>query len=342
MENNMGKQIRNHRLRCNMTQERLAEALNVTAQAVSKWENGAGYPDISLLPELSAALGITVDELFESSFDTHLHRIQRMLENSPKLSPESYDYAEKRLREGCLDPEHRGGCLTMLADLHNHRARMHQEQAAGFARQALELEPEKHCNHAAYCEAAGGVFLNWSISNHTRIIEFYKGYIRRNPSDRAGYMWLMDNLIADGRLAEAREALENMGQIKMTYHYYLYKGWIAWAESGWAAADVHWQEMVERYGDDWRVWSSRADTYARRADYPRAIEAYHRAAELEQRPCFTDNYQSIAQICQLIGDRAGAIEAYEKVVEILRRDWDLQEGETILGYLETIRQLREG
>lgn len=40
MENQIGKQIRVNRLRCNMTQEKLAEVLNVTPQAVSKWENG--------------------------------------------------------------------------------------------------------------------------------------------------------------------------------------------------------------------------------------------------------------------------------------------------------------
>ena len=40
MENNMSNQIRTHWLRCNMMQEKLAESLHVTAQAVSKWEKG--------------------------------------------------------------------------------------------------------------------------------------------------------------------------------------------------------------------------------------------------------------------------------------------------------------
>ena len=60
---NMGKAIRENRLRRNLTQERLASCLNVTAQAVSRWESGQGCPDIALLPELSAVLGVTIDEL---------------------------------------------------------------------------------------------------------------------------------------------------------------------------------------------------------------------------------------------------------------------------------------
>lgn len=45
------------------TQTALAEILNVSNRTVSKWENGDGYPDITLLPEIAKALGVTVDEL---------------------------------------------------------------------------------------------------------------------------------------------------------------------------------------------------------------------------------------------------------------------------------------
>ena len=57
MTENMGKQIRAGRQRSSLTQEKLAETLGVTPQAVSKWERGESLPDIALLPELSAALG---------------------------------------------------------------------------------------------------------------------------------------------------------------------------------------------------------------------------------------------------------------------------------------------
>lgn len=46
-----------------LKQDELAQMLNVSPQAVSKWENDQSCPDISLLPQLAAILGITVDEL---------------------------------------------------------------------------------------------------------------------------------------------------------------------------------------------------------------------------------------------------------------------------------------
>ena len=59
----MGNRIGRLRRARNIKQEELAEQLGVTAQAVSKWENDASCPDISLLPQLAQLLGVTVDEL---------------------------------------------------------------------------------------------------------------------------------------------------------------------------------------------------------------------------------------------------------------------------------------
>ena len=59
----MGKRISDLRKKKGMTQEQLAQRVGVTAQAVSKWENDLSCPDISILSELSEALGVTTDEL---------------------------------------------------------------------------------------------------------------------------------------------------------------------------------------------------------------------------------------------------------------------------------------
>lgn len=53
-----GALIRRLRLGKDMTQSALAEILGVSVQAVSKWERGLGYPDMSLINDLSSILGV--------------------------------------------------------------------------------------------------------------------------------------------------------------------------------------------------------------------------------------------------------------------------------------------
>lgn len=61
MEETLGKRIVANRRRLGITQDRLAEQLGVTAQAVSKWENDQSCPDITMLPKLAEIFGISVD-----------------------------------------------------------------------------------------------------------------------------------------------------------------------------------------------------------------------------------------------------------------------------------------
>ncbi|MBE5873528.1 MAG: helix-turn-helix transcriptional regulator [Lachnospiraceae bacterium] len=59
----IGENIKQLRKANNITQEQLAEALNITCAAVSKWERGDTYPDITLLQPLAYFFGVTLDEL---------------------------------------------------------------------------------------------------------------------------------------------------------------------------------------------------------------------------------------------------------------------------------------
>lgn len=62
-----GETIAFHRKRLNLTQTELGEKLNVTAQAVSKWENDISEPDLGTVQRLCKIFGITIDEMLNDS-----------------------------------------------------------------------------------------------------------------------------------------------------------------------------------------------------------------------------------------------------------------------------------
>lgn len=66
-ELSLGKQIREFRKRKGITQEELAGQIGISVQAVSKWENG-GSPDIELLPALADFFHVSLDELFDRTY----------------------------------------------------------------------------------------------------------------------------------------------------------------------------------------------------------------------------------------------------------------------------------
>ena len=74
-----GAVIRRLREKKKLTQEELAGKIFVSGKAVSKWETGQGFPDVSLLEPLAAALGISVIELLSGEDVRNRNRSSDML-----------------------------------------------------------------------------------------------------------------------------------------------------------------------------------------------------------------------------------------------------------------------
>lgn len=62
----LGQKLKQIRCKFNLSQESLAEIINVSRQAITKWESDNGLPDINNLKELSKVFGITVDYLLDT------------------------------------------------------------------------------------------------------------------------------------------------------------------------------------------------------------------------------------------------------------------------------------
>ncbi len=74
-----GAMIRNLREKRGITQLQLADRMNVSDKAISRWETGRGYPDITLIEPLAAALGVSVIELFSGEWVVNTNRSFQML-----------------------------------------------------------------------------------------------------------------------------------------------------------------------------------------------------------------------------------------------------------------------
>ncbi len=87
----IGKQIRRYRIEKQLTQEQLGQLMNVTTQAVSKWERG-GTPDAELLPRLSEVLGVSIDALFGREEQSVTMSLVRQLCRMPSNKAFRYAY----------------------------------------------------------------------------------------------------------------------------------------------------------------------------------------------------------------------------------------------------------
>ena len=66
LRRSLGEVLKDHRMCCSMTQEFVAEALGVSRQAVSKWENGTADPSTSNLLKLAKLYGISPEDLIRA------------------------------------------------------------------------------------------------------------------------------------------------------------------------------------------------------------------------------------------------------------------------------------
>lgn len=96
----IGKQIRVLRRKKGMTQEQLAELLNLSPQAVSKWETGLALPDISLVTTLAAIFNVSTDALFGFDRKEIEADIERICQHAFEYRESDYKKSRAILEEG--------------------------------------------------------------------------------------------------------------------------------------------------------------------------------------------------------------------------------------------------
>ena len=324
----IGNQIKSLRLRRGITQEEMAQSLGITAQAVSKWERSVAAPDIEMLPAISAYFGVTIDELFALSDDTRMERIQNMLWDVRYLQQSDVDSARDFLLEKARREPDNGRPHELLADMENHIAREHQSKAAEYAKEALRRDPTLRNAYGELISAMNGKFSDWNAGSHYALIDVLASHIQENPTSRNAHMDIIDQLLDDDRVDEAKQYWQRLADFDDTYRVPLYAGKVEWQRGDRQEAFRIWAKMEQDFPSEWCVYHHIADYLLRDGQTEQVPVYYRKALEVQKAPRLVDPYEALAQYYERIGDYGAAIEVLKEELEIFDKEWHFTEGET--------------
>ena len=134
----VGRFIAELRKEQKLTQEQLAEMLGVTNRSVSRWENGRCLPDLSLLQEISEALGVSISELLNGRRMTREEMLDMRNSIDKIIEQSETDRAKKTKRLNVWFCAGAICCLTVILD-HQYGvlSLIFRDYAAGFLAGAL-------------------------------------------------------------------------------------------------------------------------------------------------------------------------------------------------------------
>lgn len=327
---NIGSQIKALRLRKGVTQEAVAQHFSISAQAVSKWECGSSVPDIGMLPGLSAYFGVTIDELFALSDETRIERIQNMLWDVRFLNSADVQNERQFLLEKARREPNNGDPHCMLAQLELHLAKEHCIRAQEYAMEIMERDNGIAMGCYYLGKAMGGVHVDPRHNSHNALIAHYKNVLEKHPDNRMAYGHMISQLIDDHRLTEAKVYCDRMEQVFPDDHFMtVHKIKLAIARGALEEAKDLWDELDRKYPDDWSIQHWIGDLMTLAGEYKSAKEHYRRAIDLLATPWYIDPIASLAQVCEMDGDIAGAIEARKLELDVSDKDWNASTGESI-------------
>lgn len=339
-----GTKIKALRTKRGITQEALATAMGVTPQTVSKWENDVTMPDVALLPELSIFFGVTIDDLFSLTAEKQLERIENRIGESRLIPGSEAEQLEETLKEIAKDPKYKAEAYGTIAVLHNHQAECHRRIAADYAKEAMELAENSGHYISEYTNAMGSYMPDWNCRNHHELILELQAFVKAHPESQNASMWLMDNLIADGRLKEAQKELEHFAELDDTYRTVLYRALLARAKWNLEEEAQYRRELEETYteGEEgWLVQLSLAEMDICNENYEDAIKHYEKALEEQPAPKYADAPEAMAHIYEILGEKEKAMECYKRVLKIYREDHGFIGGEIVEDINRKIKRLME-
>ncbi len=201
MQINIGERIKELRKRDGRTQEALATALGVTAQAVSRWEANGGYPDMEILPSIANYFGVSIDELFGYDCE-RAKKVDALVETITKKDRLNngedvcVDECVRMAREGLIEfPGNEKLTLCLASVLYNAGYVKYGENHLTDTDGYDILDTERHKTYVEWAEA---------IRLYEKLLEILKAGELRHRATRE----LVQLYVNTGETKKAREIAE--------------------------------------------------------------------------------------------------------------------------------------
>ena len=120
---NLGNRIRLLRKKKGITQETMAATLMVSPQAVSKWESGASYPEMTLVPVIAQYFGVSLDYLFDYDMAAINAEIEKLMEESQELFFDDPRKYQTLIRSALMKHPDHEALLAALLDSYEYELR---------------------------------------------------------------------------------------------------------------------------------------------------------------------------------------------------------------------------
>lgn len=209
----MGMKIKDLRLQNRLSQEKLGELLGVSAQAVSKWEQGITSPDISLIPGLADCFGVTIDSLFQGMstkrYPGYGGDRQELLAiyQSDQGNDEDFKRAADAYSEVILNGKAGAEDYLYYGILHRVRAHRDIEKALYYYRRAItECSGQRDLQWMAAHQALTNLLVD--IGRVEEAVEEHRRWTMEEPDIAWAHVSYSYALEKAGQLGDAMKELE--------------------------------------------------------------------------------------------------------------------------------------
>lgn len=321
MDLNLGNVIKRLRIEHSATQEELAAYLEISFQAVSKWETGTTLPDITLLPKLAAFFGVRIDELFSVNHEDEFERIDTMLQRDT-MTEQNYSYA-KRILDGILQ-ENPGDVDAMKRYAKVYLAKTNTDLlAAGqMLEKAMKLSPLDEDIYSLYRMVRGGSEYKHHSDNDW-FIRVCEPYAKKYPQNCGLCQMLIEAMISKRYFKRAEELLEVVSfEGENKYMREVLLGDIFLAKGDEDAAKDIWSTIPK---GNWLGQYEVGERFNRLNEYEKAIECFNNAYEAQTAPHKMDMMYSLAFLYKKLGYFREAKKEWELIIEALLSEYEVAE-----------------